>query len=376
MSQTASARTRRTGILALLAALACLAGFAVAGLKTSPSGAATSPPGTVTPGAGTAAPRQERLAAVSWPADGVSAADISGFGVVAGPGATQPVPIASVAKVMTAYVVLHDHPLPSGGSGPDIAVQPPEAAAYPSQVRDGDSLVPVVAGERLTERQALEALLLPSADNMAWILAGWDAGSQAAFVARMNATARRLGMTGTSYTDPSGLDPSTTSTAADQVRLGMAAMRVPVLAAIAAKSTAVVPVAGLVRNYNTLLGQDGIAGLKTGSTQAAGGCVLIAAWHKASGHRTLIVAATFGQPGTAGTILPNALQAGHNLVLALDRAFGSGAAGTPNIQWGAVGVSPSPASVRPWRPGRRALVPRRLPAGTPRQAGNARPRAR
>ena len=244
--------------------------------------------------------------------------------MVAGPGATRPVPIASVAKVMTAYVVLHDHPLPSGGSGPDIAVQPSEAAAYPSQARDGDSLVPVAAGEMLTERQALEALLLPSADNMAWILARWDAGSQAAFVARMNATARRLGMTGTSYTDPSGLDPSTTSTAADQVRLGMAAMRVPVLAAIAAMSAAVVPVAGVVRNYNTLLGQDGIAGLKTGSTQAAGGCLLIAAWSQAGGRNTLIVAATFGQPGTAGTILPNALQAGHNLVLALDRALGSG----------------------------------------------------
>jgi D-alanyl-D-alanine carboxypeptidase len=46
--------------------------------------------------------------------------------------------------------------------------------------------------ETLTERQALEALLLPSADNMAWILARWDAGTQDAFVARMNATARRL----------------------------------------------------------------------------------------------------------------------------------------------------------------------------------------
>jgi D-alanyl-D-alanine carboxypeptidase (penicillin-binding protein 5/6) len=83
-------------------------------------------------------------------------------------------------------------------------------------------------------------------------------------------------------------------------------------------------VAGVVRNYNTLLGQDGIAGLKTGSTQAAGGCVLIAAWHKASGRKTLIVAATFGQPGTAETILPNALQAGHNLVLALGHALGLG----------------------------------------------------
>jgi D-alanyl-D-alanine carboxypeptidase (penicillin-binding protein 5/6) len=242
--------------------------------------------------------------------------------VVYGPGATRPAPIASVAKVMTAYVILHDHPLTADGSGPDIEVRPAEAAAYPSQARDGDSLVPVAAGERLTERQALTALLLPSADNMAWILARWDAGSQAAFAARMNAAARRLGMTGTSYTDPSGLDSSTVSTAADQVRLGMAAMRVPALAAIAAEPMAVVPVAGVVRNTNTLLGQDGIAGLKTGSTQAAGGCVLLAAWHQANGHETLIVAATFGQPGTAQTILPNALQAGHNLVLALDRSLG------------------------------------------------------
>jgi serine-type D-Ala-D-Ala carboxypeptidase (penicillin-binding protein 5/6) len=242
--------------------------------------------------------------------------------VVAGPGATRPVPIASVAKVMTAYVILHDHPLPANGSGPVITVQSSEAAAYPSQASDGDSLVPVVAGERLTERQALEALLLASADNMAWILARWDAGSQAAFVARMNATARRLSMTGTSYTDPSGLDPSTISTAADQVRLGMAAMRVPALAAIVAMPAAVVPEAGVVRNYNTLLGQDGIVGLKTGSMQAAGGCVVIAAWHHAGARNILIVAATFGQPGTAQTILPNALNAGHMLVLALDRALG------------------------------------------------------
>ena len=75
-----------------------------------------------------------------------------------------------------------------------------------SQLRDGDSLVPVAAGETLTEGQALEALLLPSADNMGWILARWDAGSRAAFAALMNTAARRLGMTGTRYTDPSGLD--------------------------------------------------------------------------------------------------------------------------------------------------------------------------
>src|SRR6185437_16377068 len=86
----AQARTgyrRRGGILTLLAALACLAGFAMAELETSAAKPATPPSGTVTPAA-PAAPRPERLAAVSWPAQGVSAADINGFGVVAGPGAT------------------------------------------------------------------------------------------------------------------------------------------------------------------------------------------------------------------------------------------------------------------------------------------------
>jgi D-alanyl-D-alanine carboxypeptidase (penicillin-binding protein 5/6) len=230
--------------------------------------------------------------------------------MVAGSGADRMVPIASVAKVMTAYVILHDHPLPAGEPGPELVVQPSEAAAYPSQARNGDSLVRVADGERITERQALKAPLLPSADNMAWILARWDVGSQAAFVARMNATARRLGMASIHYSGPSGLASSTTSTAAGQVRLGMAATRVPALAAIVAMPAAVVPVAGVVRNYNTLLGQHGIVGLKTGSTSAAGGCVLIAAWRKANGHKTLIVAATFGQPGAAGQLADGEQAAG------------------------------------------------------------------
>lgn len=266
------------------------------------------------------------LGAVSWPEAGVSAADITGLGVVAGPGAHRRVPVASVAKVMTAYIVLRDHPLSPGQQGPDIVVQAAEAAAYPAEVRNEDSLVPVTAGERVSERQALEALLLPSADNMAWILARWDAGSQAGFVARMNATARALGMTATRYTDPSGLAASTVSSAADQVVLGTAAMHQPALAAITAMRSAVIPVAGLVRNLNTLLGQDGIAGLKTGSDSAAGGCVLLASWRdvRGGGSRVLIVAAVFGQPGTDATILPNALGAGRHLMLGLGQALRPG----------------------------------------------------
>jgi serine-type D-Ala-D-Ala carboxypeptidase (penicillin-binding protein 5/6) len=259
---------------------------------------------------------------IGWPASGVSAAEVTGRGLLLGPGAYRRVPIASVAKVMTAYVVLHDHPLNADESGPEIVVEPSEAAAYPAQVRAGESVVPVQAGEVLTERQALEALLLPSANNVAWILARWDAGSAAAFVDRMNAVARQLGMTSTHYTDPSGLAASTISSAADQVRLGIAAMGQPALAGIASQSSALIPVAGTVDNLNSLVGEDGIVGLKTGSTSAARGCVLLAALSKTGHRRALTVAAVFGQPGSPDTILSVALHAGQQLLIDIERNIG------------------------------------------------------
>src|ERR1700759_4374312 len=127
-ARTRTGRRRPRGILALLAVLACLAGFAVAKVVAPSSGSAlprppaTSPAGALTPRAGTAAPSQLLPGAVSWPAAGGSAAGSSGSGIANGPGATRPVPIASVAKVMTAYVVLREHPLPANASGPAIEV--------------------------------------------------------------------------------------------------------------------------------------------------------------------------------------------------------------------------------------------------------------
>ena len=77
------------------------------------------------------------------------------------------------------------------------------------------------AGRRAdqSERQALEALLLPSANNIALLLAVHDEGGRKAFLARMNSRRARLGMSATTYTDPSGFDASTVSTATDQLKL-------------------------------------------------------------------------------------------------------------------------------------------------------------
>jgi D-alanyl-D-alanine carboxypeptidase (penicillin-binding protein 5/6) len=180
---------------------------------------------------------------------------------------------------------------------PTITLTDADVADTDRRLRQRESVVSIAAGERLTERQALQALLLPSANNIAAVLARWDAGSVDKFVAQMNATARSLAMTHTRYTDPSGYDDATVSTAADQVRIVDRAMRLPVFANIVATPSAWLPVAGTVHNTNTLLGYDGFVGVKTGSDDAAGGCFAFRAVRWIDSKRTMITGVGLGQPG-------------------------------------------------------------------------------
>jgi D-alanyl-D-alanine carboxypeptidase (penicillin-binding protein 5/6) len=222
---------------------------------------------------------------------------------------------------MTAYLVLRDHPLRLDQEGPTITLTEADVADTERRRGQQESVVSIAAGEQLTERQALQALLLPSANNIAAVLARWDAGSTSRFVARMNATARSLGMTHTHYTDPSGYDDATVSTAADQVRLVDRAVRLPVFARIVATSSATLPVAGTVHNTNRLLGLDGFVGVKTGNTSAAGGCLAFRAIRWIDGKRTTITGVVLGQPGLAA-----AFAAADGMV---DRITGNRAAPVP-----------------------------------------------
>jgi serine-type D-Ala-D-Ala carboxypeptidase (penicillin-binding protein 5/6) len=238
----------------------------------------------------------EALLSTVWPAYGQAAVQVGRSKVQAGPN-QHAAAIASVAKVMTAYLVLRDHPLRPGQDGPTITLTDADVADTDRRRGQRESVVAIAAGEQLTERQALQALLLPSANNIAAVLARWDAGAEGRFVARMNATARALGMTHTRYTDPSGYDAATVSTAADQVRIVVRAMRLPVFASIVATPSATLPVAGTVHNTNTLLGGEGFVGVKTGSTAAAGSCFAFRAIRWIHGKRTTITGVVLGQPG-------------------------------------------------------------------------------
>jgi D-alanyl-D-alanine carboxypeptidase (penicillin-binding protein 5/6) len=235
------------------------------------------------------------LGAFPWPANGESAVAVRGQGVMARSPRTTIAPIASLTKIMTAYVVLRDHPLAAGAQGPTFVMAEADVAAYLHAQQTGESNVRIAVGEHLTERQLLEALLIPSADNIADYLAKWDAGSVAAFVAKMNATARALGMRHTRYADASGLNPGSRSDASDQATLAATLMQNRVVRGIVSKRSLPFPVAGRIWNYNPGLGVGGIIGVKSGFTSQAGGCLAAAAFRAAAGHRVLVVAVTLGQ---------------------------------------------------------------------------------
>src|SRR5256884_2474596 len=280
------------GLLVVIAAIAASLGYQLLASSSSPAASPSHVLRGKHPGA-----FGEAVPSTVWPADGQAAFVETGQSQIqAGPN-QHAAPIASVAKVMTAYLVLRDHPLGVGDDGPTITLTDADVADTDRRSRQRESVVPVVAGEQLTERQALQALLLPSANNIAAVLARWDSGSAARFVEHMNATARSLGMTRTRYTDPSGYDDATVSTAADQLRIVDRAMRLPVFANIVATTSATLPVAGTVHNTDILLGHDGFVGVKTGSDDAAGGCFAFRAIRWIDGKRTTITGLVLGQPG-------------------------------------------------------------------------------
>jgi D-alanyl-D-alanine carboxypeptidase (penicillin-binding protein 5/6) len=236
------------------------------------------------------------LSTDGWPLRG-QGAYVLGNGRPATSPHQQPVPIASVAKVMTAYVVLEHYPLHAGDSGRRFVVGQDDVVDTEKRRREGQSVVDVRAGEQLTERDALMAILLPSANNVAVLVASQVSGTVASFVAEMNRAAHALGMSRTTYTDPSGYDDGTVSTALDQLRLARVVAKDETLAAMMATRSYWLPVAGEVTNTNTLLGQDGFVGMKTGSDEAAGGCLMFrSVWHTESGNKSLI-GVVLGQRG-------------------------------------------------------------------------------
>ncbi|MFI5283322.1 MAG: D-alanyl-D-alanine carboxypeptidase family protein [Candidatus Dormibacterales bacterium] len=237
--------------------------------------------------------------ALPWPSAGSAAAGVSGLGLVASSGKETPAPALAIAKVMTALIVLEDKPLKVGDLGPAITITDADVQAYQAAQAAQQPAVEVQSGEQLSEFKALEGLLVPSAENFAYTLARWDAGSVNAFVAKMNKSAKELRMSHTSFADAGGASARTVSTPSDLVRLGVIAMKQPVLAAIVAITEATMPVAGTFPSLDAALGRSGIIGIEVGSGSAGAANFLFAASATVGNFTITTFGCLMGQPSLA-----------------------------------------------------------------------------
>ncbi|MFF3440197.1 D-alanyl-D-alanine carboxypeptidase family protein [Streptosporangium sp. NPDC002721] len=232
----------------------------------------------------TAAPVAERRVSVpSVPGRAAYLYDASTGTVHLSKQAGKRMPVASLTKVMTAYVVLRQAKL-----GDTVTIQ---AADVRHAAANGATHASLRAGERLTVRDLLYAVMLPSGADASHALARVYGPGDTKFVAKMNATARSMGLVDTRYANADGLPKPSPgySTALDQAKLADLALRDPLLRAIASTRRHVVAKSKVHRahswtNSNKLLGKTpGVMGLKTGYTRAAGYCLSFAA--DRDGHR-------------------------------------------------------------------------------------------
>ncbi|MEU2239423.1 serine hydrolase [Streptomyces sp. NPDC018338] len=246
-----------------------------------------------------------------WPNEGQGAVEVEGVGSMGTYGAQKPAPIASVTKTMTAYVILRDHPLKGSQKGPEIEI---DKKADEQGKAEHESTAAVQEGQTYTEKELLELLMIPSANNVARLLARWDAGSEAAFVEKMNAAAKDLGMTQSTYTDPSGLLDTTMSTPKDQLKLAKAVMQYDVFREIVNMPNVTVDgIPGRIENNNNILLEPGVSGIKTGSSTPAGGNLLWSANTVVDGETRRILGIVMGAK--------DADELGKKLQLAIDNSL-------------------------------------------------------
>lgn len=206
-------------------------------------------------------------------------------------------PVASMTKLVTALAVLDKQPMSVGETGTTYTVTPADVALYQQYVAKQGSVMQVQVGQKLTQYEALQALLLPSANNVADMLAIETFGSVEAYTTYANELLVTYGLTKTTIADASGFSPYTVSTPGDMFEIGRRALAHPVLADIVAQKQAVIPGSGVIRNTNLLLTDPSVIGLKTGTTDEAGSCLIFAFTHAlADGETETIVGTVMGVP--------------------------------------------------------------------------------
>jgi len=237
---------------------------------------------------------------VDFPPYGAAGLGAVGYaGVLAQGGSTDPLPIASISKIVTALVVLDAKPLAPGDQGPDLTFSSIDEDFYAEQIAQDGVVAPVSAGQVMSQRNVLSLMLMASANNYAQSLAAWAFGSEAGYVDAARDWLARQGLTSTTIADATGINPANASTVTDLVALAKLAIADPVVSEIVGTANLEIPDIGLVENRNGLLGVDGVDGIKTGTLDEAGSCLLFSADHVIGGETITLVGVVLGGPDHA-----------------------------------------------------------------------------
>lgn len=211
-------------------------------------------------------------------------------------GSPDSVPIASITKTITALVVLDAKPIDEGGEGPSITMTDADAAILQATIAENGSWASVFPGQVLSEREVIEVMLLESANNYSVTLTNWAFGGTAAYLEAATAWLAANGLAGTAVVDTSGLNPGSRSTTTDLLALARMVLADPVLASIVGTASLELPQLGAVENTNDLLGLNGIDGVKTGTTDEAGFCLLFSADYTVADQTVQLVGVVLGAP--------------------------------------------------------------------------------
>jgi len=213
-----------------------------------------------------------------WPARGQAAIGSLETGVLASSATTeQAKPIASMAKIITALVLQNISPLAPNEEGKSFTITAEDVAIYNDYVKKNGTVLPVKVGDVITEKQALQALLIGSANNIADLLVIKTFGSLDAYVSYANTFMASKNITQTTIADASGYSPQTISTPSNMIEIGRLALNQPVISGIVATKNVDLGTFGKLENTNKLLADSGVRGIKTGNTDEAGSCLLFAA---------------------------------------------------------------------------------------------------
>ena len=209
-------------------------------------------------------------AELTFPNYGATAVGAVGFpGVLGASGSAEPLPMASISKIITALVVLDAKPLLPHEDGPEISFTAADVTIYNDYLARYGSVKPVKAGLELNQREVMELTVIASANNYAQSLVNWAFGSETAFVGAATTWLAAHGLSSTVMTDSTGMNPQNVSTASDLIELGKLALAEPLVSLLVATKTATVPGVGDIKNTNKLLGDNGVRGIKTGTLDEA-----------------------------------------------------------------------------------------------------------